>query len=210
MKYPGWIPPPIWPIPRAWPGERCFILCGGESIRAQRHLIPQLKGRIIAIKEGVLLRPDADVLFIGGEHSGQIAKPLIPRFTGTHLIVRGKSNPDLPADIKRVGRSKDHTQWSTDPSRVCGYDSGTSSINTAYLFGSDEIVLLGYDMTGTRWFNGEWQHPQPFIPDIYFRRHMGPLAALAADAKKKGVRIVNCSPVSRVEAFEKQPIEAFL
>lgn len=210
MKYPGWIPPPIWTVPREWGGERCFILCGGESLRAQRDQVPDLKGRVIAIKEGVLLRPHADVLFIGGEHSGVVAKPLIPRFTGRYLIARGKSNPDLPHDIKRVSRSKDHQHWSADPTKVCGYDSGTSAINLAILFGATEIILLGYDMTGARWFKDEWPHPMPIIPDLHFRRHMGPLAALAADAIAKHIRIVNCSPSTRVTAFEQQPLDQFL
>ena len=69
------------------------------------------------------------------------------------------------------------------------------------------IVALA---VGARWFKGEWPHPMPIIPDLHFRRHMGPLAALAADATVKGIRIVNCSPISRVTAFERQPLEVFL
>jgi len=208
---PGWVLPPVWSVPREWPGERVFILCGGESIRAQRKLIPKLKGRFIAIKEGVLLRPDADVLFLGGEKTPEIALPLIPRFRGTYMVVRGKSDPELPTTVKRITRTKDHTHLCELPTHVCGYDSGTSAINLAYHFaGPTEIVLLGYDMTGGRWFTGEWPHPMPHIPTQHFARHMVPLAELAADAKAKGVRIVNCSPISRVTAFERQPLEAFL
>jgi hypothetical protein len=197
-------------VPREWPNERAFILCGGESIRAQREQIKQIRGHIIAIKEGVLLRPDAEVLFIGGEHSDIIAKPLIPMFRGKYIVARGKSNPGLPSNIKRVSRTKDHSRLCDDPTTVCGYDTGTSAINLAYHFGAREIVLLGYDMTGTRWFNGEWKHPMPMIPDLHFRRHMKPLGDIARDAKAKGIRIVNCSPISRVECFEKQPLEKFL
>ena len=42
-----WIPQAIWRVPREWPGERCYILCGGTSLRAQRHLVPQLRGRVM-------------------------------------------------------------------------------------------------------------------------------------------------------------------
>jgi hypothetical protein len=219
----GWILPPVWTVPREWVGERCFVICGGESIRPIRKLIPLLKGRVIAIKEGVLVRPNADVLFLGGEKGPEIALPLIPKFTGTYMVVRGKSDQELPATVKRVTRTKHHGHLcdlprpcvcgpgtGTGGTHVSGYDSGTSAINLAYHFGATEIVLLGYDMQGGRWFAGEWPHPMPFIPEQHFQRHMVPLQAMAEDATRKGIRIVNCSPISRVTAFERQPLEAFL
>jgi hypothetical protein len=206
---------PHWPVPREWAGERCFILCGGESLRKQRALVPRLKGRVIAVKHGVLLRPDADVLFFGGEGSDQVALPLVEKWTargtpGHYMVVRGKSCPHLPDDCERVGRTKDHTKLAPMNTHVCGYDSGTSAINLAYHFGVAEVILLGFDMTGTRWFNGEWPHPMPAIPQSHFSGHMAPLTGLAADCKAKGLRVVNCSPISAVTAFEKQPLEAFL
>jgi len=206
----GWVPPPHWSVPREWAGERCFIICGGPSVKAQRALIPKLKGRIIAVKQSVLLRPDADVLWFGGESMVNLMLPLIPAFHGTHMVVRGKSCPELPPEVKRVGRHKDHTTLATEPTRVCGYDTGTSAINLAYHFGASEVILLGYDMKGGRWFNGEIHHPMPFPPQSQFDGHMAPLAGLAADCKAKGLRVVNCSPDSAVRAFEKQPLEAFL
>jgi hypothetical protein len=206
----GWIPPERWSVPREWVGERCFIICGGESVKAQRKLIPQLKGRIIAVKQSVLLRPDADLLWFGGESMIELMTPLVPNFKGTYMAVRGKSCPGLPDSVKRVGRQKDHTTLSTDPTLVCGYDTGTSAINLAYHFGVSEVILLGYDMTGGRWFNGEIAHPMPVIPESHFSGHMAPLPKLAQDCKAKGLRVVNCSPISRVTCFEKQPLEAFL
>lgn len=206
----GWVLPPVWDVPREWVGERCFILCGGESVRQQRKVIPKLKGRFIAIKEGVLLRPNADVLFLGGEKTPEIAKPLIPKFTGTYMVVRGKSDAELPSTVLRLTRSKNHGELCDLPGHVSGRDSGTSAINLAYHFGATEIVLIGYDMTGGRWFAGEWPHPMPVIPEEHFRRHMEHLSALAEDAKRKGIRIVNASPISRVDCFERVRLEDYL
>src|SRR5687767_4307104 len=96
-----------WSVPREWPGERCFIICGGESIRQQRKLIPTLKGRVIVVKEGVLLRPDADVLFLAGEP--QIELPLLAKFRGKYAVCRrGSRERPLPDSVLRVTRSKDH------------------------------------------------------------------------------------------------------
>lgn len=199
-----------WSVPKEWSGERCFILCNGESIKGQRHQIPQLRGRVIAIKEAVLLRPDADVLFVAAERNDDINPRLFPTFTGQYIIARNKVPMSYPAAVKRICRTKDHTQLCERPDHVCGYDCGTSAINLAYHFGATEIVLLGMDMTGNRWCTGEFKHPMPVIPNDHHRRHSSVLPAIAADAQRKGIRIVNCSPISAVTAFEKQPLEMFL
>lgn len=202
--------PDAWVVPREWPGARCFILCNGESIRAQRSLIPQLQGRIIAIKEAVRLRPDADVLFVAAERKVDIVPALLPIFTGQYVVARNKVPANYPASVKRVSRTKDHTQLCERLDHVCGFDCGTSAINLAYHFGATEIILLGMDMRGDRWCNGEFSHPMPHIPVAHHARHAAVLPAIAADAKQKGIRIVNCSPTSAVTCFERQPLEAFL
>lgn len=202
--------PEVWAVPREWVGARCFVIAGGESVKAQRHLVPKLQGRIIAIKEAVLLRPDADVLFLGGERTDALVKDLIPKFRGQYMVYRQKFPDGLPSSCKRLTRTKIHTGLCDTPGQVAGYDSGTSAINLAYQFGATEIVVLGMDMCGSRWFKNEWPHPRMHIPDEHFATHMSPLAAIAADAKRKGIRIVNVSPISRIECFEKQPLESFL
>lgn len=198
--------PPLWAVPRDWPGERCFVLCTGESIGPQIPIIPKLKGRFIAVKHAVFARPDADVLFLAGEM--QIERPCIEAFKGTHVVMRRiKDSPhEIPDFVKRVTRTKDHEHLCDLRDHVCGFDAGTSAIDLAYKFGATEIILLGYDMTGGH----AWPHPMQYPPAHQFRNHLKPLAALAKDAKAKGIRIVNCSPTSVVTAFEKQPLERFL
>jgi hypothetical protein len=196
----------LWSVPPEWRGERCFVLCSGESIGPQADIIRRLAGRFIAVKHAVSLRPDADVLFLAGEP--QIERPLLEKFRGTYVVMRrGKdAHGEMPSYIKRVTRTKVHDRLCNIRTHVCGLDSGTSAIDLAYKFGAKEIVLLGYDMTGGHFC----KHPLQRPPEQHFRRHMMPLAALAADAKANGVRIVNCSPTSKVMAFERQPLEAFL
>lgn len=205
-----WQAPPVWTVPREWVGERCFVICGGESVKAQRSLIPQLNGRVIAVKEGVYLKPRADVVFFAGERPAEIAPPVLQAFRGQRAVVRGKGHPVFPSYVKRLDRTPTHEVWSDDPTRVTGFDSGTSAISLAILLGASDVIVLGYDMVGGRWFNGEIPHFLPNPPERDFQAHMAPLPALAADAKAKGIRIVNVSPTSRVTCFERQPLEAFL
>lgn len=199
-------PPKTWHIPREWgPDEVCFVLCSGESIGQQAETIKRLSGRFVAVKHAVVLRPDADVLFMAGDEHAE-GPVFVKQFTGTYAIVRSKPYRGLPDTVKRVTRTKNHEQLCELTDHVCGYDSGTSAINVAYHFGARTIVLLGYDMTGGHFCKHPLQNP----PADHFRRHMGPLTRLNEDARAKGVRIVNCSPISAVTAFEKQPLEAFL
>jgi hypothetical protein len=212
--------PPIWSIPAEWPGERAFVLCGGESIRTQHDTIKKLKGRFIAIKEAVYLRPDADVLFLGGERTESLALKPIKWFQGRYMIVRGKSCPEIheaamqrripPHDILRVTRTKDHSKLCEIPTHVCGYDSGTSAMNVASLFGATEIIMIGYDMTGNRGTDEWFKHPLPLIPKSHHEAHLKPLESIAADAKVRGIHIWNASPISRATCFAYRPLESFL
>jgi len=197
-------------VPREWPGARCFVICGGESIKAQRDVIPHLQGRVIAVKHGVLLRPDADVLFFAGERPAEVAPRLLRVFKGTHIVVRGRGHEVFPDHAKRIWRTTEHVGLSDDPTMVSGYDAGTSAINLASLFGATEIIVLGMDMQGGRWFGGEVNHYLPQPPESDFQRHLSCLPAIAEDAKRKGIRIVNCSQSSRVDCFERQPLEVFI
>lgn len=200
-----WTLPTPWPVPREWVGERAFVICSGESIKPQREQIRRLRGRIIAVKHAVLARPDADVLFLSGEGTSEIAQELIPKFTGTYVIVRQKMDATFPPHVKRVTRTKHHDRLCDLPDHVAGLDSGTSAINLAHLFGATEIVLLGFDMVGGHFCKHPLQHP----PESHFQRHMEVLPSIAADAKSRGIRIVNCSPISRVKCFERASLEDF-
>ena len=204
----NYVAPPLWSVTREWAGERCFVLCSGESLGPQRPLIAKLRGRFIAVKHGVLARPNADILFLSGERNVEIAAELIPKYQGPRIVVRGRGDVELPASVLRVTRSKDHEHLSElrDPAHVGGYDAGTSALHLAHLLGAAEIVMLGYDQAGGHFV----QHPLQYPPLDHFRRHMAPLAGLARDATQKGVRIVNCSPTSAVTAFECRPLEEFL
>ena len=201
-----WTAGPPWAVPQEWPGERCFILCSGPSLQSQLKQIPKLKGRFIAVKHGVLARPDADVLFLSGERDPSMSLGLIPHFKGKHMIVRSRPNPLYPPEMHWVTRTKNHDELCPLPDHVAGLDCGTSAINIAYHFGATEIVMLGYDLTGGHFCKHPLQNP----PQQHHDRHLAALPKFAEDAKRKGIRIVNCSPISAITVFERQPLEAFL
>ena len=99
------------------------------------------------------------MLFLGGEKTPQIALPLIPHFRGTYMVVRGKSDKELPETVKRITRTKQHGHLCDLPrpcvcgtgtgTHVAGLDSGTSAINLAYHYGATRIIPGSHRMRKT-------------------------------------------------------------
>lgn len=209
-----WTPPAAWSVPQEWvPESRCLIICGGESVLPQIPLIQRFAGRVIAIKEAVRLRPDADVMFISGERTGDLSLRLLREFAGRHVVTRGRSDPAFPPVVKRVGRSKDHDRLCLQPNMVAGWDGGTSAINLAYHLGAREVVLVGYDMTGGRWMNLDRRFKdlaKPAPSKAAHLQHLSTLPAFAADCRRHGLRVVNCSRRSAATCFDYLPLERFV
>lgn len=202
-------PSETWSVPREWPGERCLIICGGESVRGQEELIKRFRGRVIAVKQAVAIRPDADVMFLGGKDDGTVCAPFFPLFKGAYIVARGPYK-GVPARTKVLRRTADAASLSAIPTHLAGFDAGTSAINLAALFGAAEILLTGFDMTGGRWLNGRYKHHLPFPPQSQFDAHLSALPAIAAALVTLGVKVWNCSPISVVDVFEKRPLEEFV
>lgn len=198
-----------WSVPRDWIGERCLIIAGGESVIAAENDCKKFQGRVIAIKQSVEIRPNADVMFIAGKDDGRVCAKFFPMFKGQYIIARGQYK-DVPERTKILNRTKDASQLSMDPTELAGFDAGTSAINLAFLFGCLEILLIGYDMRGGRWLNGKHKHHLPFPPQRDFDAHLSILPDIAKSLKNLGVRVINCSPISEVKVFEKCLLKEFV
>lgn len=189
-------------MPREWDGERCFILCNGESLPLGK--LNKLRGRIIAIKQTAAVRVDADVLFLSGKQDYALCRDVFKVFRGERIVYRSWA-PGFPERTLYLRRSK--SPFTEDPEMLGGLDAGASAINLAYHFGAREIVLLGMDMCGNRWVKN---HPLPVIPPQHHHRHMVGLAKMAPELRARGVRVWNCSPITALRCFERAPLERFL
>ena len=95
---------------------------------------------------------------------------------------------------------------SDDPEALrTGQNSGYQAINIAVLAGAAGIVLIGYDGKvaadgRTHWFGDHPEREVPFAYELY-RKALRQLPPLLKD-----VRVINCSPDSAVDAFEKMDL----
>lgn len=197
--------PHRWVVPKIWPGERCFIICGGASV--DKKLVGRIRGRIIAVKHAALIRPDADVLFYAGRDSLRECYDIIRSFRG--MVVSRGDYAGTPAGVLCVSKTEfEHRgRLSTDPRILAGFDSGAAALNLAFLFGCNSIVLVGMDMTGGHWF---WNHPKPNTAKGTHERHAEAIAGMAKDLKELGVKVFDTSMAGRLTCFEKRPLHDFL
>jgi hypothetical protein len=93
-----------------------------------------------------------------------------------------------------------------DPSGLRhGHNSGFRAIGLAFHFGAKTIVLLGYDMrrgTADKPKLEHWHgdHPVPSRSEYpFFVKHF---RTIADPLKEHGVRVLNCTPGSALDAFE--------
>lgn len=191
-----------WSVPRLWPASRVFILAGGSSLPIQQ--LHRLRGRIIAVKHSALVCPAADVLFWAGRRFHREEPHVIAAHRGL-LLVKRTVDPEVPGWIHQVKRSPSPA-FSTSPDLLGGFCAGGSAINLAFHLGAREIILLGYDFDGRHWLAS---HPLVEAPEEHHQRHMAAIGTMAEPLSKAGVRVVNCSPQSRLACFPKGDLDAF-
>ena len=132
------------------------------------------------------------------------------------------------ADEFGINHINEKFMWglSEDPDVIShGHGSGFSLVSMAHRAGADRIVLLGYDMkyapdydgkarsigSQPRHFfgNGEYPEKMQHWPSVQVRRGVHvELVELYRAVKGQGlVEIVNCTPGSAIDCFERKHIE---
>lgn len=206
---------PRWECPREWGGQTAFIICGGPSVdEGQRNTLAKLKAkghRVIAVKQSVMAVPNADVMLCGNKDDCVHLKRHFDLYTGPRLIARTwyANMPERTLFMRRYGSHKGggRHRLSRLPTHLAGFDTGTSAINLAFLFGAAEIVVAGMDMTGGHWMP---HHPLPNPPRDHFTRHMEAIYDIADDMKDEPVRVYNASPISKLTCWPKRRLEEWL
>jgi hypothetical protein len=92
-----------------------------------------------------------------------------------------------------------------------GGSGGYQAINLAYLWGAKRILLLGFDCqkvnNKNHWFG---QHPIGFSQSQPFNIWLNNFPRLADDLKAEGVEVINCSPNSALQCFNKKRINEII
>lgn len=231
-RRPGWPLDRFSTVERAWDGGCFVIIGGGPSLTAEQcELVRQARAaekvRVIAVNDAYLWCPWADVCYFADTHWWQWHTKGIPKpklgFTADEVRERFAAFAGQKCTIQQTGALVEDPEvhmlrnqtWpehrngiSTDPDcLVTGWNGGHQALNLGILAGGKLGILLGIDggrIGDCEHFHGD--HPAATAPQVYDLmcrafRHAAPII------KKLGVRILNSSPGSHVDAFERVPLE---
>lgn len=192
-----------WTVPREWPGESCFIVCGGESVASLD--LSRLRGRrIIVINSSFYAIQDADFLVFSDErwwrrHCADARR----LFRGRIVTITGmRPSPHyLLLERQRSGG------LSPDPRRLALWHTTTcAATNLAVHLGASVINFLGLDGCGG------WHHQPHDWKSVTnkFDFHGLALQALVEPLHSLGVRAYNANPASAHRMFPHRSFEEML
>jgi hypothetical protein len=226
-----------WKVPRIWEGGECFIIGGGPSMPEQFDIPKKVIESVLSHKAqpkeySPYLSQLYDKHVIGVNASFMIGNWIDFCFFGDAGFFlknrRGLSNfPGIKVSTNSATRGypwvKYLKQYTRD--RNCGIspknselvwksNSGATAIDLAVHLGAKKIILLGFDLSMDANHNSHWHSVYPKkSPKAYensFSRHHKAFPAIARDAKRLGVRIINANPKSQLSVFEKVNLSEIL
>lgn len=217
----------------AWRDETAVLIGGGPSLTPAQVAIVKASheaGRIRcgAVNDAYLWADFADVSYFAdshwwADHDAGIAKPMLG-LTAEEVRARFASFRGEKCSIESSGanitdpgvhilRNKHFPSMgqglSTDPRYiVTGWNSAHQLNNVLILAGIKTIILLGIDGRPdkdgkTHWSGG---HRRP-TPEAAYEQYRRGWSAAEREIAAAGVRIINASPGSGIDSFEKMPLE---
>jgi len=221
-----------------WHGYTVALLGGGPSLTIEQfEMVGEARKadrlRVIAVNDSYLLAPWADLHYAADAkwhrwHNEGIAKPQL-HLSAAEVSGRWAAFPGQKCTIENCGghvvdesvhimRNHDlaagpHAGLSKDPGALAtGRHSGFQALNLAILAGASKVLLLGYDARrgadGSTHFHGD--HPVTAPAEAAFAEFRRSFSAAQADIEAAGVKVLNCSPGSAIDAFPKVSLQEAL
>lgn len=192
-----------------WSGETCVIVASGPTAKDAPLEMALGRAKFIAINTSWQLCPWADILFACDVAWWNHAHGC-PDFEGMKITIDRNASRKYE-DIHLVECRKADDRIVLKPLGTVGWggNSGFHCLNLAVQFGARKIILIGYDMTvanGLHWHGAHpsnMNNPKQGNVDRWRRA----VDAAAKVIEPMGIRVINCSPVSRLENYPKMSFE---
>lgn len=192
---PGWYPD--------WTGRTCAILGAGDSLtQADCDQIRQAGIKTIAVNRSHELAPWADALY-GCDGKFWDHYETARQFAGLKITQEAEAAEKW--GLKRVVLRQE-ISIILEPGIIgSGGNGGFQALNIGIQFGGPTALLAGFDMRGSHWHG---HHPRGLNnPDkATFAMWINAFNAVAATLIAIGVRVINVTPDSALECFEKMPL----
>lgn len=227
-----------WQIPKIWNDGECWIMGGGSSIIQQFHIPSSVVDKVYTKKEplsayspymaaihskhviGVNMAYQLgnwiDFCFFGDDAWFNLHREQLREFRGVKVscapIFDKPSYKNKQEKIKYVPQNRSRTHGISDTPNTVSWNanSGAAAINLAYHFGATKIVLVGFDMKHNDAGNSHWHNEYQVTKRAVFPRHLKGFPAIALDAERLGITILNASPDSAIDVFPRHSVEDIL
>lgn len=193
-----------------WAGDTALVLASGPSLREfiRTGTIPE-GVRTVAVNSSIFAAPAADVVFGVDFMWWKVNHRHVTRESRAQQWTTDRSAAERFGlnFVRAVHESGLH------PTRVAtNGNSGAAAISFAALAGAKRILLLGFDMrlgdNGERHWHPD--HPAPCTQAQPFADWLYKFDAIAAEAGRQGIEIVNCTPDSALTTFPMMSLEEVL
>jgi len=221
-----------------WKGRVAVVIGGGPSLTMIHVEQVRAAGvRCIAVNDAYLWAPWADVSYFAdaswwAAHTAGTPKPMLKlsaanvrarfaAFAGQKCSIQSQQ-PNITDDAVHIlrnartdpnGRGIHANGLSLDPGALLtGSNGGWQATNVAALAGANPIILLGMDGQPSQDGRTHWSggHGNEHTPSEAYPAYRCSFSVGADALKAAGIRVVNCSPGSAIDAFEKLPLEEAL
>lgn len=189
-----------------------------DSSECSQYLSPIHGKHVIGVNNAYRIGNWIDVLFFGDASWHLLHGKAVNVWPGLRVTCSPKfaNYTDKQAHgIKFLQRDPNKTHGITKQTTKLSWNnnSGAAGINLAYHFGANRILLLGFDMalspTGCSHWHGSHQPVGKKVTSP-FARHLRGFPAIAEDAKKLGIEILNVNPNSAIDVFRKVSLKDVL
>lgn len=189
---------------------RIFCLVGGGPSLKDKQIVEQMKAIKRERPDIVWLVVNNSYKLIGDAHILHFAdaawwewnhRDVLANFKG--IVTTATSETKPPCNHPRLKRfHRNRNQFSTEPHRLHGWDSGTQAVNMAYHLGATKIVLWGFDMCVPKGETPQWHNEHRRATNVknYLGRFAPSLAEVVRRLEKLGVPVVRATEPGIPEA----------
>jgi hypothetical protein len=194
----------------AWATRPAVVIASGPSLSdEQLQLVEQAhleeRVHVIAVNNTIERAPWADVAYFGDYTAIKHYLPRLRPQSSCEWVTIDRAASERwrltylrPATANGLSLDRVHLNG----------NSGAQGVGAAACFGARKIVLVAFDMRQVdgraHWFG---QHPKPLVQTQLYGQWLHQFEALAADAKKLGIDIVNCTPGSALRCVRAGNLE---
>lgn len=183
-----------------------ICIATGPSLTQQQVDLVKDAGKVYVVNDAYKIAPWANVLYAADYEWWEYHQGC-PEFAGRKVSCSAGASGIFPK-IEYIFRSK--RAFSFEPGMIAlGGNSGYQALNLAITEGARTVILLGYDMqlssAGLRHFFGE--HPAGIARESNYAKWIENFNLIAPEIAAAGIRVINCSPGSALNCFEKANLQ---